>query len=92
MDRQVTTKPTEPVGQANSLASEIPLRLSAYQQDALAELATHCAAIAYHWREHNRQPTEEQLERFTDTIDRFDRINWGDLYDRLHRTGANARA
>lgn len=82
MTRKPATTPSE----------SIPLTLSAYQQDALAELATHCAAIAYHWRQHNRQPTEDQLERFTDTIDRFDRINWGDLYDRLHRTGANSRA
>lgn len=68
------------------------LHLSAYQQDALAELAR--AAAAVHWRLFGQQeePTKAQQQAFVDAVLRFEQINWGELYDKLHRTGANAES
>ena len=71
------------------------LSFTQYEQDALAALSQVASRLAY-LRADIKTPNIEyrvainaQLEKFTDVIDRFDHINWGDMYDKLHRTGAN---
>lgn len=66
-----------------------PLNLSAGQQNALAELAVLMASVRY---AHSKDTTatQEHTETLDEIADRWDQLNWGELYDKLHRTGANA--
>lgn len=66
-----------------------PLILSQYEQDALADLAQHCASVKHEIESTQNYPSAEKMQRFADTVERFERINWGELYDKLHRSGAN---
>lgn len=76
----------------------IELKLSAYQQDALAELASVISRVkrrmeqAPQYTSPESQAAREQMtsDDIEQTIERFERINWGELYDKLHRTGANS--
>jgi len=73
----------------------IPLKLSQNQQNALAELSAAANSLKFH-RNNIKLPdisyniaVRKAEEKFTDVIDRFHGINWGELYDKLHRTGSN---
>jgi len=68
----------------------IPLKLSSYEQSALAELSV--AASSVHWTYFGKgeEATQKQLEQFAEVVLRFDKINWGTMYDKLHRSGANS--
>ena len=67
----------------------IPLTMTAGQQNALAELATLLSSVRYHHTQ-GKPATQEHLEQLDTIAERFGRINFGELYDKLHRTGANA--
>lgn len=67
----------------------IPLNLSAGQQDALAQLCILLSSVSYA-HDQNKPANQEHIDQLDTIADRFDRINWGELYDKLHRTGANA--
>lgn len=68
----------------------IELNLTAYEQSALAELSCCAAGVAWQLFGKNEEATERQLQEFADVVMRFDKINWGTLYDKLHRSGANS--
>lgn len=71
--------------------NSIPLLLTAYEQDAIANLAQVCKSV--HWimiGDGDLTTLRQVLEAFPDVIERFDRIRWDVIYDKMHRTGANA--
>ena len=68
----------------------IPLKLSAYEQSALAELASNAKSIQWTLFGLGREPTAGELQIFVNTVMRFDKIKWDQLYDKLHRTGENS--
>ena len=67
----------------------IPLNLSAGQQNVLAELCILMSSVRYA-HDQDKPATQEHLEQLDTIAERFGRINFGELYDKLHRTGANA--
>lgn len=67
------------------------LILSSYQQTALAEICSLVATPAYRIG-NGEMPNIDMTKLSDDLIDhlqRFDKIDWNDLYDKLHRSGAN---
>lgn len=67
-----------------------PLKLSQRQQSALAELCTLAAAVKHRINTAGEYPSPAMAETLGEIVERFDSINWGELYDRLHRSGANS--
>lgn len=68
----------------------IPLNLSQYEQDALAELSIVAASVKWQIFGTKQNVSQKTLDEFVDVVMRFDRINWGTMYDKLHRSGANS--
>jgi hypothetical protein len=72
----------------------IPLKLTAKEQEILAEICQLCSYIKYDI-DVGELPTFEITEK-TDTLleiiekSEFNSQKWGSLYDRLHRTGENS--
>ena len=66
------------------------LKLSQRQQDALADLCTLAAAVKRRIDVEREYPSPEMADRLGEIVERFDGINWGEMYDKLHRSGANA--
>lgn len=67
----------------------VDLKLTAYQQSALAELC-RIMPHPYHDFKDGREPNLQDLgTKLIDTFQQFDEINWSELYDKLHRTGTN---
>jgi hypothetical protein len=69
------------------------LKLSAGEQNVLAEFSALAKTISYAFTQRNPDYDNIRLvagERFVEILDRFDRIRYDDLYDRLHRTGENS--
>lgn len=69
-------------------ATMTPLKLTAYEQSALAELAGLMAGISYQLL--NGKPMPENVGlRLEHIALSYDKAHWGMLYDKLHRTGEN---
>lgn len=68
----------------------IPLKLTRYEQSALAELAQVASGVQYCLFGQGKEPTPEMLDKFAEAVMRYDQINWGTLYDKLHRSGENS--
>lgn len=64
------------------------LNLSSYEQSALAELSSICHSIKYKF-DTEGVAAVEYFDSIISVIDKFDKIKWDQLYDKLHRTGAN---
>lgn len=67
----------------------VPLNLSSAQQSALAELACLCASIKHHQQTKGEFATEEHIDELNSIVEKRVSMNWGEVYDKLHRTGAN---
>lgn len=66
------------------------LRMSSYQQSALAELAELCAAVKRHQEVTGEFATSEKFtDQLNGIVEKRVSINWGEVYDKLHRSGAN---
>lgn len=67
------------------------LKLSAYEQSAVAEL---CSVMkSAHWQLFGiKQPlvSEKIADDVYDVLLKFENVKWDVLYDKFHRTGANA--
>lgn len=69
------------------------LRLTAKEQTVLAELASLCRTVQYDIRTKRELADPQIAEKLTDLLVRFDNVSPQDfdsMYDKLHRTGANA--
>jgi len=79
----------------NAFAREIKMALagqlilSSYQQTALAEVCSLVATPAYRIRNGEMPDMEKLGDGVVDHLERFHKIDWNDLYDKLHRSGAN---
>lgn len=69
---------------------DIPLLLTVNQQNAIAELAMVCKSLHWSLFGKEEQPTHEQLAEVLDVITKFESVKWDVIYDKMHRTGANA--
>lgn len=67
----------------------MPLRLTSVEQSALAELCCLCASIKRHMQQNNEFATEAHIDELNHIVERRQSMNWSDLYDKLHRSGAN---
>lgn len=66
------------------------LNLSSYQQTALAELACLCASVKRHQQTTNEFATGEKFtDELNEIVEKRVSMNWGELYEKLHRSGAN---
>ncbi len=67
----------------------IDIRLTRDEQDALAELCQIAASANWKLTVEEQPITLETIRKLEETVLRYERLNWGRLYDVLHRTGSN---
>lgn len=60
------------------------------EQNALAYLCERLSSISHTVHSVGSQPSERQIDDLLEVVDRFESINWSDLYDRFHRSGKNS--
>ena len=64
------------------------IQLSSYQQNCLADIAQCASSISWAFKS-GKTPTLAQWEEFQDIILKYEKINWGTIYDIMHRQGSN---
>lgn len=71
---------------------ERPLRLSGREQEFLARLCLHLRSYQYRGLAGEPMPASQLEDLLVEEVERFgmEPTELDDLYDRLHRTGANA--
>lgn len=68
----------------------VPLNLNSFEQSALAAACQELASLRrILFVEEKPLDPQDVTRRIKDVIYRFERAEWGKLYDKLHRTGAN---
>lgn len=70
----------------------IPLKLSSYEQNALADLCSICRSIKYEMDCDKDVDMKNLTEDIGNLVLRYDRLTpqrWDIMYDILHRTGEN---
>jgi hypothetical protein len=65
------------------------LKLTRNEQDALADLCQFAAAVNWRTMVEEKELTQGYINQLENIICRYEHLNWGRLYDVLHRTGAN---
>lgn len=66
------------------------LKFTQNEQNAMAIFCQLMSSVAYKFRTENEMPDHDVEDALLDIIDGCgSAINWGDMYDRFHRCGAN---
>lgn len=65
------------------------ITLTDYQQNCLAEISQLASSVAWKIRQKKEYPTAQELEQFAEIVLKYEKINWGTMYDIMHRRGAN---
>ena len=74
----------------------IELKLTQYEQDALADICTIVRPVATMLNSDSENEYVSKLllsqlgDKIADSLMRFETVRWDMLYDKLHRSGANA--